>query len=205
VALVGPDLSDKIKAALTPWNGVQIDPFCQALGNGLVLATSGQLSFTTKDSGAVPGAGAGTGKGIKGLDSAKMSKVIFDTGQGFWSAFQRDGAGVEWKGFCDKLSKAITEYLKAEADLVSTHAPVFAGSGQVLKYFGLVPDGVSGIIVAQGPPGWAAARFPELALAVATGYVTEITGHTPSDFVAIAGSPAAPPASGSGAGAGKVL
>jgi hypothetical protein len=205
MAIVGPALSSNIETALFPWNGVQLTPFSQAIGNGIAIGTIGVLQFVTKDVGVKPGVGVGKGTGIVGMDSSKMSQVIFDTGQDAWKAFQNNGPGVEWKIFCDKVSKAIVKYMEANADLVSTHGPIFVGNGQVASYSGLTPGGVAGSIVAEAPAPWAKARFPELALAVATGYVTEITGHSPGSSVVIAGSPTGEVSGGNGSGAGQVL
>jgi hypothetical protein len=207
--IVGPDLSQKIEEGLAPWNGVELTPFCEAIGNGLALATIGQLGFATDDVGAQPGAGVGQGTGIVGMDPTSMADVIFQVGQGFWSGSQNNGPGVEWRGFCDKISAVIVSYLAAEADLLSQHTPIFVGNGSVNSYFGLVPQTVAQQIVAQGPPAWAAWRFPELALAVATGYVTEITTHSPGSSVTIGGAFAGPvppgPVPGNGSGVGIVL
>lgn len=203
--IVGPALSAAIQAQLAPWNGKQLTAFCQAIGNGIVLATAGKLQFETSDVGGVAGSGVGTGKGVLGLNPKNMSSVIYAKGQEFWAPDQRDGPGVEWQGFCDKVSLAIVTYLAAEADLLSQHSPVFAGAGVVTKYSGLTPDAVAGSIVGQAPAGWAKAKMPELALAVGTGYVTELESHSPASTVTIAGSPAGPPSGGSGSGKGVVL
>lgn len=206
MALSGSGLSSEIKTALQGigWSGTQLTVFSDAIGQGIVLATSGVLSFNTSDSGTIPGDGIGAGVGIIGMSDSSMSSVMYSTGQGFWSSFQNNGPGVEWQNFCDVVSEAIVLHFTTNATLTSTHNPVFAGTGTVVSYSGLAIPDMTSAIVAQAPASWASARFPELAEAVATGVITEILGHAPADFVVISGSPSGAPVPGAGSGTGVV-
>lgn len=203
----GSVLSLAINASLSAgWHGTQLTPFCNALGMGIVTALKGQLTFTTVDVGLVAGAGpaAGIGAGIKGMVPANIQTTMYNAGQASWSAFQRDGPGVQWMTFCMKVSTAVNLHLKTTSILTSTHAPVYLGSGTVQSYSGVTASQVQAAILAAAPPSWAAHRFSELALAVATGLMTEILGHSPTDTVTITGSPSGTPASGAGVGSGIV-
>lgn len=200
----GAQLAQDIESALAPWNGGQLKIFSSALGNGITTALIGKLRFTTTDSGVIPGAGIGNGIGIKGLDDAIMAQLMFAKGQSTWAASQNQGPGTEWMVFCSKISLAVKKHLGTTAILKSTHAPVFTGSGKVLAYSGVTADAMSSAIVAAAPGDWAKARFPELALAVATGVMTNILTHAPTDVQVISGAPAGTPSGGSGTGAGVV-
>ena len=206
MALNGAGLASEIQSALTglPWTGTELTVFCNAIGQGIVTNVSGTLLFTTSDTGQIPGSGAGVGVGITGLSPVNIADTIFNIGQGFWAPFQNNGPGDQWRIFCDTVAVPITSHFAANATLTSTHAPVFAGSGTVTAYSGITAAGMTGAITALAPPGWQAARFPELAEAVATGVVTEILGHSPADTVVISGSPSGDPEPGSGSGAGVV-
>lgn len=203
--ILGPLLAQEFEAAFAPWNGVELQPFCLGLGTGIALSLSGQLQFATADIGAVAGAGSGTCSGISGLVAANISQVCYAKGQSFWASSQRDGPGVEWQGFCDKMAAAFCAHVKKNAELNSIHTPVFAGNGKVQKYYGVTADQMAGLIVLNGPPTWAKERYLELAMAVSTGIITEITGHSPKDAVSIIGAPAGVPAPGGGVGSGTVL
>lgn len=200
----GQQLATELMAGLAPWNGVQLMPFCTAIGVGVVKNLTENLKFTTADVGTVPGFGMGTATGIKGLNNALMAQLMFARGQGFWAPFQNNGPGVEWLLFCQKCSLVVKTHLMANALLSSKHPAVFAGSGKVTVYSGITIEAMSADIVSSGPPAWAKERFPELATAVATGIVTEILQHSPVDSVAIAGAPAGVPVGGAGAGQGTV-
>lgn len=202
--LAGPLLSQEIEAALAPWNGVQLKTFSLALGGGIVLALTGKLQFQTMDVGTGAGVGAGMGMGVSGLQNAQMSGLMYDKGQGWWSAHQKDGPGVEWKIFCDKISLAVKNHLAKNAQLISNHGPVALGVGKVQRYFGVTPVEMTAAIVGLAPQ-WAAARFPELADAVATGVMGGILQHSPKDQVQIVGAPAGIPVPAAGAGIGKVI
>lgn len=199
----GALLTQEFKTAFASWNGEQFDPFCLALGSGIALSLSGQLQFTTVDIGLTPGAGAGTGTGID-LPPSSISQLTFAKGQAIWAPFQRDGPGLEWKGFCDKMAAAVAAHLKKNAQLMSVDAPVFLGNGQVIKYFGVSIQQMTSLIVLQGPPTWAEARFPELAEAVSTGIITALITDDPKESVSIVGGGALP-VPGAGVGNGTVL
>lgn len=200
----GALLSVQIQAALAPWNGKQFQPFCSALGNGICTAIIGKLKFETQDLGLVAGAGKGTGLGIKGLNPAQISQLMYSKGQDAWSSQQRDGPGVEWLLFCTKVSTAVVAHFATTAIANSIHTPVAVGTGKVTKYSGVTADDMAGEIVSAAPSDWAKARFPELAMAVATGIMTNVLGHTPVDVQVIAGSPAGIPVPGSGKGQGTI-
>lgn len=202
--LSGSGLASEIQTALAPYNGTQFAPFCNAIGMGIVLATSGILTFTTSDVGTVPGVGVGTGTGIAGLVTSNIQTQMYNKGQSFWSSFQNNGPGVEWSNVCAKIALAVKTHFAANATLTSTHTPVFAGVGTVLSYAGVTIPAMKAAIVAQAPGSWASARFPELAEAVATGVVLELTTHSPTDIVTITGSPIGIPVPGAGSGAGIV-
>lgn len=202
--LSGPGLASEIQTALTPYNGTQFAPFCTAIGMGIVLATSGMLTFTTADVGTVPGVGAGVGTGITGLVSANIQTQMYNKGQSFWASLQTGGPGTEWMNICTKIALVVKTHFAMNATLTSAHAPVFLGVGTVLSYAGVTIPAMKAAIVAQAPGAWAAARFPELAEAVATGVVLELTTHSPTDTVTITGSPTGIPVPGAGSGAGIV-
>ena len=208
MALVGSALSSAIQAALSPWNGNQLAPFSSAIGNGIVTALSGQLTFTTADTGTTPGAGVGIGTGITGMNISNISSLIQSTGNTAWAPYQNNGPGVEWAGFCTKIANAINTYVKANATLTSTDTPVFLGTGTVLHYAGVSAAAVKSAIVAAAPSRWASTQFPNLANAVATGLMTELLGHSPTDTVTITGSFTGPtppgPIPGAGSGSGIV-
>lgn len=207
MALSGPGLASEIETALQgiTWNGVQLNAFSQAIGLGVVTPVSGLLTFTTTDNGTVPGSGTGTGSGITGLDVTNIADLMFDTGQTFWAPSQNNGPGVQWRLFCDTVSQTIVDHFANNAELTSTHSPVFVGTGDVTAYAGVLPPVMAASIVSFAPPTWAAARFPELAQAVALGVMTEILTHSPADSVTIVGSPSGTPVPGAGTGTGIVL
>lgn len=200
----GALLSTQIQAALAPWNGTQLQLFSSALGNGICTSLIGKLQFKTQDIGTVPGFGTGNGLGIKGLVPPLMAQIMFAKGQAAWAAKQNNGPGVEWMIFCTKVSTAVATHLATLAITKSTHPAVFAGIGKITEYKGVTADDMSSAIVAAAPGSWAKARFPELALAVATGVMTNVLGHTPVDVQAIAGAPAGIPVPGGGNGNGVV-
>lgn len=208
MALSGAALSALIKTELQDigFSGVELDNFSNALGNGIVDGSSGILTFTTADVGNVPGNGVGSGTGVTGMVESSMAGVIFSTGQGFWSSFQNNGPGVKWQDLCDAVSAAVVAHFSAAATLTSTHSPVFDGVGTVTVYAGVTIPVMKAAIEAAAPASWLSHRFPELAEAVATGVVTELTTHSPADVVAISGTftgstpPGPVPGAGSGSG-----
>lgn len=206
MALSGPALSGLIQAQLASkgFTGVQLTPFSNALGNGIVNATTGILMFTTADTGTIPGTGSGSGTGVLGLNMANISSLAFTTGQGFWSSFQNNGPGIKWQDLCDAVATAVVAHFTSDATLTSTHAPVFSGTGMVVAYSGVTVPAMKAAIVAAAPGSWAAWRMPELAEAIATGVVTELLSHTPASTVTISGSPAGVPVPGAGSGSGVV-
>lgn len=205
MALSGAALSGLIQTELAGkgFTGVELTPFSNALGNGIVNATTGILMFTTTDTGTIPGTGTGSGTGVLGLNMSNISSLSFTTGQGFWSAFQNNGPGIKWQDLCDAVATAVVAHF-ATATLTSTHTPVFAGTGIVTAYSGVTVPAMKAAIVAAAPGSWAAWRMPELAEAIATGVVTELLSHTPASTVTITGSPAGVPVPGAGTGSGVV-
>lgn len=205
MALSGSALSGLIQAQLASkgFTGVQLTPFCNALGNGIVTATAGILMFTTADTGTIPGTGSGSGTGVLGLNMANISSLSYSTGQGFWASFQNNGPGVKWQDLCDAVATAVVAHF-ATATLTSTHSPVFTGVGVVTAYSGVTVPAMKAAIVAAAPPSWAAWRMPELAEAIATGVVTELLSHSPASTVTISGSPSGTPVPGAGTGSGVV-
>lgn len=206
MALSGPALSGLIQAQLASkgFTGVQLTPFSNALGNGIVTATTGILMFTTADTGTIPGTGSGSGTGVLGLNMMNISSLAFSTGQGFWSPQQNNGPGIKWQDLCDAVATAVVTHFTADATLTSTHSPVFAGTGLVTAYSGVSIPVMKAAIVAAAPPSWAAWKMPELAEAIATGVVTELLSHTPASTVTISGSPSGIPVPGAGTGSGVV-
>lgn len=206
MALSGSALSGLIQVQLAGkgFTGVQLTPFANALGNGIVTATTGVLMFTTADTGTIPGTGSGSGTGVIGLNMANISALAFTTGQGFWAANQNNGPGVKWQDLCDAVAAAVVAHFSSAATLTSTHAPVFSGVGTVVSYSGVAIPVMKAAIVAAAPPTWAAAKMPELAEAIATGVVTELLSHAPASTVTISGSPSGIPVPGAGSGSGVV-
>jgi len=206
MALSGSALSGLIQSELSGkgFTGVQLTPFCNALGNGIVDATTGILTFTTTDTGTIPGTGTGSGTGVLGLSESNISSLAYNTGQGFWASFQNNGPGIKWQDVCDAVATAVVAHFTSAATLTSTHSPVFAGTGLVTAYAGVAIPAMKATIVAAAPGSWASWRMPELAEAIATGVVTELLSHTPASAVTITGSPAGIPVPGAGTGSGVV-
>lgn len=206
MALSGPTLSGLIQANLTGkgFTGVQLTAFSNALGNGIVNATTGILMFTTADVGTIPGSGSGSGTGVLGLNQVNIASLAFTTGQGFWAPDQNNGPGIKWQDLCDAVAAAVVTHFSAEATLTSTHSPVFAGTGLVVAYSGVAVPVMKAAIVAAAPGSWAAWKMPELAEAIATGVVTELLTHSPASSVTISGSPSGVPVPGAGSGSGVV-
>jgi hypothetical protein len=206
MALSGSALSALIQTELAGkgFTGVQLTNFSNALGNGIVTATSGILLFTTADTGTIPGTGTGSGTGVLGLNMANISSLAFSTGQGFWASFQNNGPGIKWQDLCDAVATAVVAHFSAAATLTSTHSPVFAGTGIVTAYSGVSVPVMKAAIVAAAPGSWASWRMPELAEAIATGVVTELLTHASASTVTITGSPTGVPVPGAGTGSGVV-
>lgn len=202
MALSGSVLSNLIKSELQPeFNGTQLDNFCNALGNGIITSVTGFLTFTTSDLGLPLGSGTGIGSGILGLSNSTISADIFSKGQTFWSAYQNDGPGKKWEDICNAVGISVKSHFSSAAILTSVHTPVLNGTGTVITYSGVTISAMKTAIVNAAPSSWSApgARFPELAEAVATGVVTELTGHIPVDIIII-GAGAAGPTVGTGTG-----
>lgn len=206
MALSGSALSGLIQAQLAGkgFTGVQLTPFANALGNGIVNGTTGLLMFTTADVGTIPGTGSGSGTGVIGLNMANIANLAFATGQGFWAADQNNGPGIKWQDLCDAVATAVVAHFSSAATLTSTHAPVFSGVGTVVAYSGVTVPVMKAAIVAAAPGSWAAWKMPELAEAIATGVVTELLSHAPASTVTISGSPSGIPVPGAGSGSGVV-
>lgn len=207
MALDGSLLSSELESAYSSigWNGSELTTFSNALGNGIIQAISGALQFTTQDTGQTPGNGVGVGTGVTGMDDTNMSGIIFNTGQNFWSSEQNNGPGTDWQVFCDQTAQIVVNHFSTNAQLDSTHNPVFDGTGTVDSYSGIDITTVKNSITSQVPSSWNSARFPELAEAVATGVVNEILGHSPVDTVTITGTASSTPTSpGTGTGSGVV-
>lgn len=202
MALSGAVLSGLIQTNLTAkgFTGTELTNISNAIGNGIITA-SATLTFVTADLGTILGTGIGVGTppGIKGMLSTNISGDIFNTGQGFWSAQQNNGPGIKFQDFCDAVGDAVISHFSIAATLASVHTTVLSGTGTVTVYTGVTIPTMKSAIVAAAPGSWAAAKFPELAEAVATGVVNELTGHTPIDIVIIgAGTPGAVPGIGTG-------
>jgi hypothetical protein len=203
--LSGSGLTSELESALSQYSsGTEFNVFCSALGNGIVNACSGIIMFTTADVGTIPGIGVGAGTGITGLVAANIQSQMYNTGQGFWSPFQNNGPGVEWANICSKVASTVKAHFAANATLTSNHTPVYVGVGTVVSYTGVTISGMKAAIVAASPGSWASYRMPELAEAVATGVVTEILSHSPTDTVTITGTPIGMPSPGTGSGSGVV-
>jgi hypothetical protein len=169
--------------------------FCQVISNAAQISVAGK-QFATADVGGVAGAGVGIGIGVI-LQAPFIQTQIFTLGLG--AGF----LGEKWNDECNVIANA-TAMEMAQATLMSTHTPVFAGIGNVVAgSIGVVANEWSGNIQSQGGAmGFQGPNFPQFCKVVGTGTVAGFAIATGQ--VTIAGSPAGPPAAGAGVGVGTI-
>lgn len=204
MAIVGAawsaDLFGKLSAI--GFIGSRLMDFTDAVGNGSQTHIVGK-SFTTTDTGSVPGVGTGTGVGIVGIDPMLVSTTIFATALGLFGQF-----GARLQDCCDALGQNIVDQM-ALADLASNHTPVFAGAGVVdVGSIPVVDAGWGGDIETEGDgSGFIGSQWPNFALAIGTGFAAGvIAGGTGNVTISgsFGGSVPPGPVPGAGTGSGTI-
>lgn len=175
--------------------GSELMSFTDAVGNGSQLEVVG-APFTTTDVGSTPGAGTGVGVGITGIDPSLAASTIFSTAL---SLFGQSGSRLL------DLANHMGDTLEAQmllADLASTHAPVFLGTGTVdIGSIG-VADASWASSIESAAPGFIGSEWPNFALAIGTGYATAVlAGGTGTVVISGAGGIPVP---GAGTGVGII-
>jgi len=178
--------------------GANLIDFTDAVGLGSQTHAVGK-SFTTTDAGTVPGTGAGIGVGITGLVGATISSLVFGLAVVFFGQ-----AGANLIDITDSIGDICAAQM-ALADLLSTHGPVFVGTGIVdVGSVGVIPAGWGTDIDSQGAIlGLVGASWPDLANAIGQGQGTHVIAAG-SGSVVITGSPSGAPVPGVGVGAGTM-
>lgn len=178
------------------FKGPRLMDYCLAISEGSVMSIAGK-SFATADVGTIPGAGVGTGTGLTAIQQGTVQGTTVSTAQG--TKFK----GPKLVDVADAFGQALIAEC-SQATLSSTHAPVFAGAGNIIPGSIPVVDAEwSGNIFNQGK----AKRFigPEWmnwCKALAAGGVAGFA--TATGVVAIAGAPAGIPVPGAGSGVGVI-
>lgn len=178
-------------------NGSNLQIFCNAIAAGIVMSIVGK-PFATTDTGSVPGIGAGTGTGISGLSSSAMKSVALAT-----MISQGSNASKMMQAIMD----GVVSHLSSSAKLVSTHTPVFLGSGAVNvgSILVIAPEMSANIDSQLSAAGAKGVNKTNLSLAIATGICTNILSSG-TGTVTITGTftgsipPGPVPGSGSGVG-----
>lgn len=173
--------------------GSKLLDFTDAVAQGSVGHVVGK-AFVTVDTGTVPGTGAGVGVGLSGfspISSAIYAFAVASFGQ----------AGSKLQDLCDAIGQAHNAQL-ALAALVSTHSPVFVGSGTVVPGSIPVVGTGWGSQVQAAAPGFVGSQWANFAQAIGKGCAAGYP--TATGTVVISGSPSGVPVPGAGSGAGTI-
>jgi hypothetical protein len=178
-------------------SGSKMSNFANAVGTGSAQSLIGK-SFSTTDTGAVPGAGMGSGVGIQGVPSSTIKSAIYASCVGTFGQ-----GGPSLMDFADAVASACVQMLQ-QATLSSTHGPIFTGNATiVVGSISVSPSEWSNNIKSAGSimQGAQWANFSKaLGEAQANAIKAGGTGN-----LAIAGAPASPtPSPGSGVGTGTI-
>ncbi len=202
MALSGAAWSSALFASLQGkgFTGSRLMDFTDAVGIGSVNHVVGK-TFTTTDTGLVPGIGTGTGVGVTGLSSAAISSAVFSLAVGFFGQ-----AGARLQDICDSIGDICVAQM-ALATLTSNHTPVFSGSGVVdVGSISVVPSGWAGSVNSEGAGnGFIGSQWPNFATAIGQGQASQViatgTGNVTISGTFTGSTPPGPvPGSGSGAG-----
>lgn len=201
MALIATTWRDSLYGSLVGkgFDGDSLLDLCSAIASGSVFHVVGK-SFATVDAGSVPGTGAGTGIGVTGLLVANLASAIYA------EAVSRFGqAGDSLQDLCDSIADVCVEQLGL-ATLVSSHSPVFAGSGTVtVGSIPVVGSGWSSAIDSEGAGvGFEGVSWPDMAASIGISQADEVTARG-TGTVAITGSATGGPVvPGTGAGTGVI-
>ena len=176
-------------------NGSNRTIFSNAVAAGIIMSIVGKV-FTTLDSGNISGSGTGIGTGIVSINSTPMTSVAL-------AAFPTTGINASY--LIQSIMNAVVTHLGSSAVLISSHSPVYSGTGTII--IGSIPVSISemaGNIDSQlGSAGAAGSNRTVLSNAIASGIVTEILSAA-TGTVIITGSPSGTPSAGSGSGSGVI-
>lgn len=168
--------------------GERLKDFTDSIAQGVVEHLTG-LAFVTADVGAGTG-GSGSGKGIKGLDSAKMVSVALSK-----MPSTGEKAEVTFKAIMDGVVEHLKDTKLKSSSLVGVGAAVMKVGSIQIKVGGLT----DAIVVAFNERDADGENLPVFCSAVAEGIVASV-GATGTGILAISGGGTLPPVSG---GAGK--
>ncbi len=169
--------------------------FSEAIANGIIMSIASK-TFTTSDTGLVPGTGTGNGTGITSLSSSNMTSTtlaLFPT------------TGVNAERLVRAIMQAVVTHLTTSATLTSSHTPVYSGTG-IINIGSItvstieMTTNIDNQLFLIGANGY---NRTILSSAIATGIVTEIIGFG-TGTVIITGTPSGIPTSGSGSGTGVI-
>lgn len=168
--------------------------FSNKVAAGIVMSIVGK-TFATSDTGTIPGTGVGTGTGISGLSSSSMASLAVAT---------LISTGTNAQNLMDAIMNATVSHL-GSASLLSSHTPVYLGSGNIVvgSIPVIIPEMASNIQSQLSGAGANGANLANLCLAIATGVCTGIISSG-TGTVTIVGSPTGPPSPGSGSGTGVI-
>lgn len=167
--------------------------FANAVAAGIVMSVVGK-TFSTIDTGTIPGAGIGSGTGLTGLISATM----ITTAVGMLPT-----TGANATPLMTAIMNAVVTHMAA-ASLASTHTPVFLGSGTIVpgSIPVLAPAMASNIDSQLTSAGANGSNKTILANAIAAGVAIGFLTATGS--VVITGAPTGIPVPGAGTGTGVI-
>lgn len=168
-------------------NGRNLQKFCKAVARGIVISIVG-TTFTTMDVGLIPGIGSGVGRGIV-IDKIDVDKMIDRSLEYIRTENKKMKNpavfGDRARPTMDCIMRAIRDHLAQYAQLTSTHAPVFLGSGTVIISsinvdYRKMADNIEKSLRSEGAKG---SNLKRTAMAISIGAVTEIVGFHKKDIV----------------------
>jgi hypothetical protein len=170
--------------------------FCKAVSTGLINSLKGK-SFTTLDTGTVPGVGQGTGTGLIGLMPDQMTQIGIAAAPGM--------TGDNALPLMTAIMTASQQYLAMAAALASNDTPVFLGTGtivigSIMVTMDEVNNNLQSAFKDQKANG---DNMPALCKAIATGFTFGILTMATGELV-IVGTPTGTPAPGGGPGMGTI-
>lgn len=176
--------------------GSELNSFTSFVGNGSALHVIGK-TFTTMDTGAIPGAGTGAGVGVTGISASNISDNIYSL------AVQSFGqAGPKLRDFTDAMGRACVSAL-ALATLISVDTPVFAGVGTIDVGSISVNGAAWGSSIQTQGASFQGSQWPNFTTAIGTGMAMEVIAAG-TGTLTITGSPFSTPTGGSGTGTGTI-
>lgn len=194
MALSATVLANLIKTNLlaNDANGENLTKFCNAVGLGIVQSISGK-AFTTSDFGTVPGFAMGTGTGITGLTSSLMQSAAIAA---------MSSTGVNAAKLMQSIMDATVQHLSTAAALNSVHTFVWDGTGtiDIGSIAVTIPNMASNIDAALAAEDATGYKRADLALAIATGIVSNILAAGSGTVTIVGFGTDGGPAAGSGTG-----